>query len=392
MLVEKMKKIKIARIVTVPIVYTHILDLLSFLDGSDQFELHLICSEGPYLSDLRLKFKNSIIHIIPISREINLKSDLASLWRLYELFRKEKFDIIHSHTPKAGLISSMAGFLSMIRIRLHTFTGQVWVNLSGPKKSLLILLDRLITFLNTMNYTDSFGQKKFLMEHGVGNEKSLAVIHKGSLGGINAERFSPEKLHQKILDKKGEIFPDYNGKILLYLGRINKDKGLRELWEAFKILHPQHRLQLLLVGPVETLDDVNFKILIEEMQKSPDVKFINFTSEPEVYLGLCDIFCFPSYREGFGTVALEASAMEKPVVASNIYGLSEAVEDRKSGLLFEVYNSQDLSLKLEELITNENFAKDLGRYGRERVLIDFTDRILTEKMIAEYFRLIKKYE
>lgn len=385
-----MKKIKIARIATVPIAFTHILDLLEFLNQDERFELHIVCSEGEFLKNLKDKLKNTTFHTVLIPRDINPIQDLKALIALFRLFRSENFDIIHSYTPKAGLLSALAGFIAGSRVRLHSFTGQVWANLTGFRKSFLVFLDKVISWLNSCNYTDSIGQRKILIENGVGTDKNLLVIHKGSLGGINAERFSPDRLQARIEQKREELFSQYEGKVLLYLGRLNKDKGIKELWSAFQVLRSKYKIKLLLVGPVETLEDISFKVLIDEMMKSSDVSFVNFTPEPEIYLGLCDIFCFPSYREGFGTVALEAAAMEKPVVASNIYGLSDAVENGKSGLLFEVYNSSDLTTKLEILLNDEEYANSLGRYGRERVLRDFTDKILTEKMISEYFRLLKR--
>ncbi len=385
-----MKKIKIARIVTVPIVYTHILDLLDFLDKNDHFELHLICSEGPFLNELRERLPSAIFHIICIPRDIEIRNDIQCLWELFKIFRREKFDIIHSHTPKAGLVTAIAGFISGTKYRLHSFTGQVWVNMSGPKKTLLKFLDKIIARLNTHNYADSVGQKKFLLEQGIGTPESLTVIHKGSLGGINVGRFNPEKLQSEIQKQREEIFPNYTGRILLYLGRINKDKGLNELKDAFFNLKKKYSLKLLLVGPLETLDDLSFSEVVETLKKDSDVTFVNFTSVPEVYLGLCDIFCFPSYREGFGTVALEASAMEKPIVASNIYGLSDAVADNETGLLFEVKNSNDLTKKLETLLSDENLARKLGQQGRTRVQKDFSNQILTEKLIEDYQRMVEK--
>jgi glycosyltransferase involved in cell wall biosynthesis len=385
-----MEKIKIARIVTVPIVYTHILDLLDFLNESDQFELHLICSEGPLLSELRQRLTKAVFHIVYIPRDIEIMSDVKCLWKLFKLFRKEQFDIIHSHTPKAGLVTALAGFLSRTKHRIHSFTGQVWVNMSGAKKILLSSLDKIIALLNTHNYADSMGQRNFLLEHGIGTPKTLTVIHKGSLGGINVERFDPERLKENIQNLRREVFPGYEGKVLLYLGRVNRDKGLNELKEAFFSLKKKYPLKLLLVGPLETLEDLAFKETVDGLKNDSDVTFINFTTTPELYLGLCDIFCFPSYREGFGTVALEASAMEKAIVASNIYGLSDAVADNETGLLFEVKNSDDLTKKLEKLLSDNDLAIRLGKQGRARVQKDFSNQILTKKLVEDYLKMVQE--
>lgn len=383
------RKIKIARVVTVPIVYTHILDLLYSLESDSRFELHLVCSQGEFLAEMKKRFPRASFHIINIPRNINLVADLRALFYLTRLFLKERFDIVHSHTPKAGLVSAVAGCLARVKFRVHSFTGQVWANATGAKKWLLVNLDKIITILNTYNYADSMGQRSFLLDHGIGNEKNLSVLHKGSLGGINISRFDPLRLQSKSSSLRSELFPNFSGHVLIYLGRLNRDKGLGELQTAFLSLKKKYSLKLLLVGPVETIDDANFKLVINNFVSDSDVVMINFTEVPEVYIGCADIFCFPSYREGFGTVALEASAMEKPIVASNIYGLSDAVIDRETGLLFEVKNAQDLEDKIDILLSRPELATQLGKKGRERVMNDFSDKILTEKLKEDYLKMVK---
>jgi len=384
----KNNKIKIARIVTVPFVFVQNLDLLDALVADSRFELHIVTAEGQYLKELKERYPQVIFHLIEIPREINLIKDIRSLIQLTLLFFKEGFVIVHSQTPKAGVVTALAGFLSFTPVRIHTFTGQVWVTLSGVKRTLLVFLDKMIGFLNTQNYSDSFGQNKLLLQNGIGKANKLSVLHKGSCGGINISRFDPRKLSNEISKIRLELFPGFNGKVLMYLGRLNKEKGLIELGNAFIKLKEKHSLKLLLVGPVESEDNIEFQNFISQLRSDKDTVFVSFTNYPEYYLGAGDIFCLPSYREGFGTVALEASAMEKPVVASNIYGLSEAVADKESGLLFEVKNTADLILKLDTLLSDEKFSLQLGRQGRERVIKDFSQQILTKSMLDEYFRLV----
>ncbi|MGZ3790553.1 MAG: glycosyltransferase [Bacteriovorax sp.] len=385
-----MKKIKIARVVTVPITFLHILNLLDFLSSDERFELHIICGKDYYLDEFRARYPHVTFHIIEIAREINIIQDFKALAQLMFLYLRENFDIVHSHTPKAGVVSALAAFMARIPIRLHTFTGQVWITLTGAKRFLLIALDRLIGLLNTHNYADSLGQKNILLEYKIGKEKGLSVLHKGSFGGINTERFNPDRLKEQIKALRMELFPQFNGKVLIYLGRLNKEKGLQELSVAFFALKKKYSLKLLLVGPQESDENQDFIKLVENLKADSDVISINFTSTPEHYLGIADIFCFPSYREGFGTVALEAASMGIPVVASNIYGLSDAVEDGKTGLLFESKNAGDLMLKLESLITDPELSEKLGAQGRERVKKDFAEQILTQKMVEEYLAFMEK--
>lgn len=383
-------KIKIARVVTIPIVFTHILNLLDYLSTDERFEVHIICGRGDFLDELKNRYPTIIFHNIEIPRDINFLQDVRALLQLTLLFFRENFDIVHSHTPKAGVTSALAAFVTRTPIRIHTFTGQVWATLKGPKKALLIFLDRMIGFLNTHIYADSFGQKKVLLEHKIRKESNLSVLHHGSFGGINIERFNPMRLEKDIEKLRSELFSGFTGKILIYLGRLNPEKGITELSEAFFILKKKYPLKLLIVGPMDNTGSKKFSETIDYLKVDKDVKFINFTSVPEHYLGVGDILCFPSYREGFGTVALEAAAMTKPVVASNIYGLSDAVINNQTGLLFEPKNTKDLILKLEMLLSDEAFAKKLGRQGRERTVRDFSETILTQKMIEEYLFFVKK--
>jgi glycosyltransferase involved in cell wall biosynthesis len=384
-----MNKIKVARVVTVPITFLHILNLLDFLSNDERFELHIICARDYYLEEFKSRYPKITFHIIEIPREISIVQDLKALIQLTFLYFREDFDIVHSHTPKAGVVSAMAAFITRTPVRIHTFTGQVWTTLTGAKRFLLVSLDRLIGLLNTHNYADSLGQRNMLLRHKVGKEKTLTVLHHGSFGGINTVRFNRDRVDDKIKALHSELFPDFNGKILIYLGRLNQEKGLQELSDAFFELKKKHPLKLLLVGPQESDDNEVFLKLINNLKADKDVVYINFTSTPEYYLGVADIFCFPSYREGFGTVALEAAAMGIPVVASNIYGLSDAVSDGKTGLLFEPRNAKDLALKLERLIVDTELARKLGAQGRERVIQDFAEQILTQKMVDEYLRFIK---
>lgn len=383
-------KIKIARIVTVPIVYTHIMDLLDFLHADERFELHLVCSKETFLDEMMKRYPKAFFHIINIPRNIQLFNDFMALMHLSFIMLRIRFDIVHSHTPKAGLLSALAGFITGRKNRLHTFTGQVWVHMTGLKKALLKNIDKIITILNTHNYADSFGQRNFLIKEYVGKESTLSVIHKGSLGGINIERFNPERLTVEINELKSKLYPGFAGKIILYLGRINRDKGLSELASAFEKLKATHSLKLLLVGPIEMGDDGEFISVLNSLKLDPDVMFINFTSVPEVFLGIADVFCFPSYREGFGTVALEASAMEKPIIASDIYGLSDAVLNNETGLLFEVGNADDLRNKLERLLIDRLLATHLGKNGRMRVVKDFSDKVITAAVVEAYLKMSGK--
>ena len=384
-----MKKIKIVRIVTIPFALISLLGLFDFLCNDESFEVHIISDKGPFLDVLKSRYPHFKFHTINISRKVNPINDLRALINLSKIFLEEKFDIVHSLTPKAGILSGLAGFLTLTPIRLHTFTGQVWVDYKGFKRLFFKSIDNFICILNTQNFVDSPSQRQYLLDNHVGSSDKLIVLHKGSIAGINIEKFNPRNVKVRSKALRESLFPGFDGKIILYLGRINNDKGLKELGTAFFELKKKYKLKLLVVGPEEPVS-LEISLILNKLKKDKDASFIGFVSKTEDYYGASDIYCLPSYREGCPTSILEASAMEKPIVASNIYGISDITIDKQTALLFEPRNAKDLEFKLEALIINDEFSKKLGLAGRQYVCEDFAERILTEKMIAEYLRFMQK--
>lgn len=378
-----MKKIKIARIVTIPFTLISLLNLFDELEKDERFELHVICNTDNYLDVLRERYKKITFHLIPIQRQISINNDFKALLQLIKIFYQVKFSIVHSHTPKAGILTAIAGLICKIPIRIHTFTGQVWVDFKGYKKWFYILIDKVICILNTKNYVDSFSQRDFLIKNKVGNTKKLKVLNKGSFAGIDLKKFDPGSNKNEITRIRNQMYPDFNGKVILYLGRINNDKGLLELGKAFLELKKKYKIKLLIVGPLEVVS-TELENLLNVLKEEEDVSFIGFVTNTEIYIGLCDIFCLPSYREGCPTSVLEASAMLKPVVVSNIYGTKDIVVENETGLFFKVKNEKDLQEKLEMLLKNEKLIIELGQNGKKFVEANFSNIELTKKMILEY--------
>lgn len=380
-----MKKIKIARIVTVPFTFISLLGLLDSLSADEYFELHIISGHDPFEQVLRDRYPMVKYHSINISRKVELINDLKAILQLMKLFLSERFTIVHSHTPKAGVLSAVAGFLTRIPVRMHTFTGQVWVEYEGKKRSFFKFLDNLICLLNTHNYVDSPSQRLFLLDNGIGVPEKMSVLHKGSIAGVNMEKFDPERVKEASKKLRDKMFPGFQGKVILYLGRINNDKGLLELGYAFFELKKQHEIKLLIVGPEEKVSP-EMEDMLKKIKADPDVQFVGFVSNVEEFYSACDIFCLPSYREGCPTSILEASAMIKPVVASDIYGISDIAIDGETALVFKVKNKIDLTDKLNKVLSDEKLAADLGNGGRQFVLRDFTEKLLTKIMRDEYLK------
>tara|TARA_Y100000816_G_scaffold281251_1_gene255581 strand:+ start:490 stop:1629 length:1140 start_codon:yes stop_codon:yes gene_type:complete len=324
--------------------------------------------------DLNITIKN-----IPIRREINIFFDmLCFIYILYNLIII-KPDLILTLTPKAGLIGSLAGFFSRINIRIHYFTGQVWVTKKNITRFILKLSDKIISKITTDSLTDSALQKKFLEDEGVVKKNYLRVLANGSICGVDTSRFYPNQNYRKDVREKLNISPDTI--LLLFLGRLNKDKGILDLAEVVNeiILNDNKRVSLLIVGP----DEENIKSKIRKICSNTidKIYFVDFTDIPEKYMSSADIFCLPSYREGFGMAALEAGACALPVITSRIYGLVDAVKENYTGLFHEVKNKGQIKDCILKLVEDEKLRKQLGKQGRERVLEEFEQNYVTKEFV-----------
>lgn len=319
---------------------------------------------------------------IPIVREISISKDLKSLILLFKFFSSKDFLIVHSITPKAGFIAMFASWAARIPIRIHTFTGQVWYTRLGLFRLFLKLIDRLIVYLATVILIDSHSQKKFLEEENVVSEKNSFVVGEGSISGVDTTRFCRDlSVRERVRSEMGAK----EKIVILYVGRLKKDKGILDLIESFKVLRGKGlKVDLWIVGPDE--EDLTSRISSVE-----GIKQIPYTSKPESYMASADIFCLPSYREGFGNVVIESAACGLPSVVNCIYGLTDAVVQGKTGLFAKARSVESLTISIEELITNDNLRLELGNNALERVRKYFSQDVHNNLQIDMYIKLIDQY-
>jgi glycosyltransferase involved in cell wall biosynthesis len=383
--------IRIARVSTVPFfVVTQLKKQISVI-GEHGSEVTIITSVGPELALL-----DGLVGVkcfpINIPRSISPWTDLLALFQLFIFFRRQHTQIAHSTTPKAGLLTALAAFFARVPLRLHTFTGQPWVDMKGPKRWLTRASDRLIGLLNTRCYTDSASQKQFLIEQGIVNASQLFCIGAGSLAGVDVQRFDLSRFSQsqrKSIRESLGISAD--APVLLFVGRITVDKGVCELIEAFQLLRTtESNAHLVLVGPLDTESGVEGKILLNQINHLLNVHVTGYTDKPESYISISDILCLPSYREGFGTVVIEAAAMGVPTIGTEIYGLSDAVVHGVTGLLVPPRNVEELANALIKLLTDKLFTKRLGEAARQRALDLFDSRKVNAQIVNEYRILVEE--
>jgi len=325
---------------------------------------------------------------IPIARPIALWADLVALLALFRFFRKRRFDLVHSITPKAGLLAMLAARLARVPLRLHMFTGQVWVTRAGLMRALLKNADRLIARLATHVLADSASQREFLIAQGIVAATNSAVLAQGSSCGVDTARFRPDAAARERIRRRHGIPPD--AIVFLYLGRINRDKGLLDLAHAFAEIGAKHAdAHLLLVGP----DEGNLRAALTTAAADCAARLhsAGLTDRPQEYFAAADVCCLPSYREGFPTTILEAAAAGLPAVASRIYGITDAVVDGETGLLFEPSDVRQLALSMRTLAGDAGLRIRMGQTARERVLRDFSSTVVTAALLEYYEKLLAQH-
>lgn len=319
-----------------------------------------------------------VLHI-GIERKIRPWSDAKALWQLIRLNKSRRFDAVHSLTPKGGLLGMLAAWLCRVPIRTHVFTGQVWATRTGLLRRLLRSIDQLVAGLATDLWADSQSQAQFLIAEGVCQPNRLLVPGDGSLSGVNVHRFSADTQRRERVREALGFAEGYT--VFLFLGRLQREKGVLILTEAFRRLALKYDTpQLLWVGPDE--DQLAEQACSSVRGRS---HVIGLTNSPEDYIDAADVLVLPSFREGFGTVVIEAAAMGLPAVASRIYGLTDAVIHEETGLLVPPADADKLYQAMERMLDTRERER-LGNNARTRAIKHFSADRLTQYWVSYYAR------
>lgn len=380
-----MGKIKIIRATTVPqSLEDFCKDMLREL--SQKFEVIGLSSPG---KDLEIVAEREGVRVIavPMERHISLKRDVKSLWKMWTVFRKEKPTMVHSMTPKAGMICMVAAWLARVPVRAHTFTGLVFPTSTGLKRKILMFTDWLTCACATHVIPEGEGVKNDLQNNGI-TKKPLKVLGFGNVKGVDMDYFSrrPEIVEnsEKLRNDKEFTF--------LFVGRVVKDKGMDELCEAFERIHKQNKnTRLWLVGAFEDdLDPVSphTRELIENGEIGISSEGKKFGDELLAYYAAADCFVMPSYREGFPNTVLEAGAMGLPSIVTDINGSREIIVEGKNGMIVPprdedaLYNAMIVMLQSKadrELMAGNARKMIANRFEQgfvRKCLYDFYDEIL----------------
>ena len=316
---------------------------------------------------------------LPIMRDIDLFNDLACLLKLLKIFYQQRFDSVHSITPKAGLLAMLAAWCVRVPLRIHTFQGEVWVTRKGLIKWLLRTIDKLIARLSNNNLVVSQSERQFLIDNHIIASNNSQVFCNGSISGVNLEKFKLDSVTRKEIRSYLEI--DDDTIIFLFMGRLTRDKGVLDLASAFSQLQ-NSKAFLLFVGPDE--QNVQNEIVKKTESCRQFVHFVGNTNTPENYMAASDVLCLPSYREGFGSVVIEAAAVGIPTVASRIYGVCDAVVEGVTGLLHEPRAVNEIEDCMESMLSNRALRLKLGKQAQTRAVKDFDSQLITQAWVNFY--------
>ncbi|MBL6444772.1 glycosyltransferase family 4 protein [Fulvivirga sp. 29W222] len=384
-------KVKLLRITTVPVSLNVLLRGQLAYVRSKGFDVITASAGGEEIDEL-VKREGVAHHIIPLTRKITPYQDFVSLWKLVAFIKKEKIQIVHSHTPKAGLIAMLAARIAGVRYRLHTVAGMPLMEASGIKRILLKFTEKVTYWCSTRVYPNSYRLMDFIKTEISNSQNKFHVIANGSSNGIDTVYFrSTKSIVQQSELIKEQLGLSKNDFVLTFIGRIVSDKGINELVEAFITLQKEcsRSIKLLLVGPYE--NDLNpiYRTTKESINDHPDIISVGFQEDVRPYFALTDLFVFPSYREGFPNVVLQSCAMGVPCIVSDINGCNEIIRHKETGLLVPAKDVNCLKKAMEEMIDNEELRNKFAEKGRKNVVLHYDQKYVWDQIITEYRSMIK---
>lgn len=350
------------------------------------YEVTAISGAGPNLEEVQ-KREGVAIHIVEMERDIAPVKDLIALLKLYRYFKKEKPDIVHSITPKAGLLSMLAAKFAGVPIRIHTFTGLIFPSKTGILQQILIHMDRILCWSATTVIPEGNGVKSDLIHYKITN-KPLRVLANGNVNGIDVSYFNQENIVPEHTDKlRQELKIDKSDFIFIFVGRLVGDKGINELVAAFKEIQKEYlQVKLLLVGPLEIDLDTLLPETLQEMEQNAAIRSAGFQDDVRSYFAIADALVFPSYREGFPNVVLQAGAMELPCIVTNINGCNEIIEHENNGLIIPVKNDKALKDAMALLVKDPVLFRRLIGGTRDKIVGKYDQKYIWEAILAEYHR------
>lgn len=343
----------------------------SYLKTKNQNEYHLGCSPSDEFLELSKELDYIPFEVL-ITREISPFKDLMAIIKVRSYIKKNKITKVIGHTPKGGMIAMIASFLAGVSTRIYFRHGLVYETSTGLKRFILKFIDKLSGSIATKVVCVSESIKNISEKDKLNNPKKNIVLGLGTCNGIDTEeKYNPDNYREEDLNNlRSKLLIDEKDFVVGFVGRLVRDKGIDELIKAWEIIQAKHKnVKLLLVGPIELRDsisDYSKNIILEDKS----IVFTDFVLDAAPYYRLMDVFILPSYREGFPTVALEASSMKKPVLITRATGCTEAIKENETGI-FITYDPNEIASKIIYYIENRGMIELHGQNGREFVEKNF---------------------
>lgn len=376
------------RVTTVPVaLYKLLKGQLRFLQ--EDFDVKCICSEGDYIDDLR---REEGVDVIPveIKREISLWNDIKALYRLWKIFRNYRPDIVHSHTPKAGLLAMLAAKLAGVKIRIHTYTGVRFETATGLLRIILMTMDRITCACATEIIPEGDGVKNTLCCNNI-TKKPLKKIANGNINGIDLQYFHPQAVSSDTRDMlRRDLNINEDDFVLSFVGRIVKDKGMNELIEVFDSLSKSNpKLKLILVGPFEERLDPVSKESLKILRENENIIMVGLQQDVRPYISISNVFVFPSYREGFPNVVMQAGALGVPCIVTDINGCNEIIVDGENGIIIPSKDKSSLEKAILTMMTDNSLLQRIKRNSREMIASRYSRELVWNGVKERYNNLLK---
>jgi glycosyltransferase involved in cell wall biosynthesis len=382
--------IRLLHVVTVPETFIFLGPLVSCakLKG---WEVHAVCSPGDQLGELASRL-GVPVHVVEMPRRISPVQDLRALGKLVRIMRSFRPHVVHAHTPKGGLLGTLAAFIARVPAIIYHIHGLPSLTAKGTKRFLLRASERVSCRLADLVLCVSPSCREAAVAEGVCPSYKIKVPANGSICGVDAvNKFNPDLLSDGVrAEVRSRLGIPNDAMVIGYVGRVVRDKGIAELVNAWRALRDRYpELHLMLVGPFEPQDPIPSDTDIM-LRSDPRVHIVGCDWDTPGYYAAMDIFVLPSYREGFGLAALEAAAMSLPVVATRIPGCVDAVVDGVTGVLVEPRDADQLADALRIYIEDPKLRQEHGKAGRTRALGEFQPETICQATFGEYERLLAR--
>jgi len=383
-----MTRPKLIRITTLPISLKYLIKGQMRFMSKNGFDITMISSDGKELKEV-IDAEKCNHFIIPLTRKITPLKDLNAVYKLFILLRQLKPDIVHTHTPKAGIIGMLASYFAKVPNRLHTVAGLPLLETTGVKRKILNFVEKITYSCATKVYPNSNGLKQIILQNRFVKEDKLKVIANGSSNGIDTSYFDPKLFSIKDKeDLKTKLEINKTDFVFIFIGRIVSDKGINELVEAFdKLCLYEENIKLLLVGSFE--DDLDplqkkTKLLINNNDK---IISVGYQSDVRPYFPISDCLVLPSYREGFPNVVMQSGAMGLPSIVSNINGCNEIIENNINGLVIKVKSINAIYDAMKKIISDKTLFNKLRLNSRKIIKMKYEREVYWNLLLREYKNL-----